>query len=122
MVTRTLPEDIGDWKILSDNLELLLGELPYLSDQHAELNLAIEEALRLEAEQEVAVARLREINAQRTAVQVRGQEIRRQIAFALRGHFRATSVKLLEFGIKPLRGGKRSKKTRSPEPPPEPAT
>lgn len=122
MVTRTLPEDIGDWKILSDNLEPLLGELPYLSAQHAELDRAIEEALRLEAEQEVAIARLREINTERAAVQARGQEIRRKIVFGLRGHYRGTNVKLLQFGVKPLRGGRRSKKTRSPEPPPEPAT
>ncbi|HEX5760557.1 MAG TPA: hypothetical protein VF121_15330 [Thermoanaerobaculia bacterium] len=122
MVTRTLPDDIGDWRILGDNLKPLLEKLPHLSGQHAELEQAIAEALRLEAKQEVAIARLREINAQRAAVQERGQEIRRRIAHALRGHFRGTNVELLQFGIKPLRGGPRSKKTRSAKPPPEPAT
>ncbi len=52
MVTRTLPEQIMAWGIMSDNLEPYLGELQHLVPLRAELDEVIAEAKRLEAEQE----------------------------------------------------------------------
>jgi len=98
---------------LNDNLKSRLLEVPHVAPFLTELEAQIEEAKRLEAEQEVHKARLRLTNQKRNAVGLRGQELKVRIAEALRSHFGNKSNELLQFGVKP-RGGARRKKPEEP--------
>ena len=122
MVTRTLPEQINDWKIMHDNLEPLLPELPHVVPLQQELEELIAEAGRLEAEQRVVTAQLRRINERREQLLARGQDVRGRLAELLRAHFGGTSTVLLQFGFKPRTGGRPRKRRRTPPPRATPET
>jgi hypothetical protein len=120
MVTRTVPEQVNDWKVMCDNLEPLLRELPYVAPLRRDLERLIAEASRLEAEQTVLTGKLRRVNEERAELLVRGQEVRDRLASMLRSHFGGKSKELIQFGFKPRAGG-RPRKSRRRQPPPEPA-
>ncbi len=101
MVTRTLPEQVNDWRVMSDNLEPLLREVPYAAPLRKELERLIAEAGRLEAEHGRATARLRRINE--------------RLADILRAHFGGRSKALLQFGFRPRAGGRPRKRRPAPE-------
>ena len=120
MPTRTFPEQIGDWKILNENLKARLSEIPLLAPLHAELEEQIAEAERLESEQEVHKMRLRITNEKRTEVEVRGRNLRSRLTSMLRGQFGSKSNELLQFGVKPRATARRRKPEAAPAAAPEP--
>ena len=122
MATPKVPEQISDWTTLRDTLAPHLEELRFLAPLHARLSELMEEMKRLEAEQEVVLARLHTINERRRELQALLQELTSQIRHALRGRFGAKNQLLREFGVKPRSGGRpRGKRKPAAEPAPEPA-
>jgi hypothetical protein len=124
MVTRSLPEQIGDWSTLSDNLKKRLAELPHAASLQAELAEVVAEARRLEAAQNFHTAQLRLTNEQRALNEARGQEIKNRIEHLLRGYFGGKNPALFEFGFRPRSGGPRKHRRQSAagESPPETAS
>jgi hypothetical protein len=122
MVTRSLPEQIMAWGIMSDNLQPYVGELQHLAPLRAELNDVIAEAKRLEAEQETLKAALARTNEQRAQVLARGQELMSRLSRLLRASLGGKNVELLQFGVRPWRGGRPRKRRQPPERAEEPST
>ncbi len=120
MPTRSLPEQIGDWKILNENLKPRLSEIPLLAPLQAELEAQVAEAERLESEQEVHKMRLRITNEKRAEVESRGHILKSRIESVLRGHLGHTSKELVQFGFKPRVTTRRRKPVEEPEPEPQP--
>ncbi|HSS51885.1 MAG TPA: hypothetical protein VLX28_23325 [Thermoanaerobaculia bacterium] len=95
----TFAKRTSRWEILSVNVTPYLEEMPFLQPLVAELDVAIAEAKALDAEQEEANSRLKDIIHRRQALEERGESLRRRASAHLRGIFGFTSPELLKFGV-----------------------
>jgi hypothetical protein len=109
---------VTNWQLLHDNLEPHLAEMPHLQGFSNEIEQVITEARGLDAEQEIARGKLRELTRRRREVEKRGENVRRRVASHLKGTFGFTSEQLIQFGIAPRPTKTRPRKTTpTPEDP-----
>ncbi len=100
-----MPQILGsklpEWRLLVDNLEPYLGDIPHAEADHEALAEVVRQGQQLEAEQEICKARLREVNQRRAELVVAGRGVRNRLAATVQGTFGLESEKLIGFGLKP---------------------
>lgn len=111
----TFQKIVTDCELLNDALEPLLGEMPHLTGEHAELETFLNDVKALLARQNELTGQLRQVTRLRKEAEVRGQDLRGRVAAQLRGKLGFKNEQLLKFGIPPRR-----KPRRKPEEPPVP--
>jgi chromosome segregation ATPase len=105
---------VSDCELLKGALEPLLGELPHLNAENAELETFLSEVKSLNQRQQDLTAQLRQVNRLRKEAELRGQDLRGRIAAQLRGKLGFKNESLLKFGIPPRRKRERRKKEETP--------
>ena len=108
---------VTNWLLLHGNLQPHLAEMPHLQPFSTELNEVITEARSLDAEQEIARGKLKELIRRRREVEKRGESVRRRVASHLKGTFGFTSEQLIQFGVTPRPTKTRPRKTAQPPAP-----
>jgi hypothetical protein len=104
--SRSLASRNRRWRLLLENSATLLEEIPHLWDDLAELKQVTEGVSALQAEQAVALGKLREITARLRAQARRADRIRGRLGASLRGKYGFDSTVLIRLGFKPRRPGK----------------
>lgn len=112
---------VADCELLMKALEPLLGEMPHLSGEHAELEAFLDEVKALNLRQSDLTGALRQVTRQRRTAELRGQDLRSRVAAQIRGKLGFTNEELLKFGIPPRRKSQRRQPEPSPETPTAPA-
>lgn len=116
---RTFTETHGRWKVLATNLLSQLETLPHLAPRHLEITRILTEAETLEVRQSLLKADLQEVNRKRREILKTGEDLRNRIGAILRAEHGFTSERLVEFGLKPKRIIRRTRKQDAPTKPPE---
>lgn len=107
-------EKISNWKVIHTNLEPKLAEMPHLTDMRQQLQGIIARAEALDSEAEVNRQRRAELARDRRALVREGDQIRSRAAAHLKGTFGFDSAQLIEFGVNPVKTGRRRKKAETP--------
>jgi len=107
-------EKISNWKVIHTNLEPKLAEMPHLTEMRQQLQGVIARAEALDSEAEINRQRRAEIARDRRALVREGDQIRSRAAAHLKGSFGFTSELLIEFGVNPVKPGRRRKKVAPP--------
>ena len=118
---QTFSKRIREWELLNSNLEPHLAEMPHLQEIVTAIKALVDEAKKLDAEQEVARGLLQDVIHKRQDVEKRGDTLRRRAASHLKGSFGFTSDDLVKFGLRPRPTGPRKRKVPAANPPPTPA-
>lgn len=116
---RTFTETHGRWKVLATNLLSQLETLPHLAPRHQEITRILAEAETLEVRQSLLKADLQEVNRKRREILKVGEDLRNRIGAILRAEHGFTSERLVEFGLKPKRIIRRTRKQDDQTRPPE---
>lgn len=111
---KSLFERIARWELIDRALAPLIADLPHLKEAHAELQRVIAEAKQLEDQFEQRRSEWRDASVKRTVLLKQGDELRARLAAALQFEHGFTSVKLMEFGLKPRRTRGRAKPKENP--------
>jgi hypothetical protein len=99
----TFGDKVSNWKVIIANIVPRLEEMPHLQPVLNELQALVAEAEELDAEQEMARGRFREMSIQRREILGKGQAVRSRVAAHLKGTFGYTSGQLVQFGLNPLK-------------------
>jgi len=113
---KILSTKIRSWDLLNESVKPHLPEMPQVQPLQTELQGHLDEARSLDAEQEEARSKLRDLVHRRKEVERQGEIVRRRVEAHLRGTFGYTAEQLIKFGVKPRPRVIRRKK--SPETPP----
>jgi hypothetical protein len=108
---------ITEWELISANLKPHLAEMPFLQDLVNELDALIARAKALDLEQEVARGRLQDVVHQRQEVEKQGERLRGRAAAHLKGRFGFGSDDLVQFGLRPVKGVRGPRKTKTVQTP-----
>lgn len=119
---KELSTKIRSWELLNENLKPHLAEMPYVQGFMTELQGLLEMVRTIDAEQEDARSRLRDLVRRRQEAERQGEIVRRRVEAHLKGSFGYTSEELIKFGVKPRPRVIRRKGGKEPLPPPEEIT
>jgi len=119
---KELSTKIRSWELLNENLKPHLAEMPYVQGFMTELQGLLETVRTIDAEQEDARSRLRDLVRRRQEAERQGEIVRRRVEAHLKGSFGYTSEELIKFGVKPRPRVIRRKAGQEPLPPPEEIT
>ncbi|MEP7010900.1 MAG: hypothetical protein ABJC13_11300 [Acidobacteriota bacterium] len=108
----TYAEQLESWRILVNNLESKIDNVPQAAADRAELRKLTDEVQRLSAEIEVASGQLRILTDRRRKAAHAARQKRLLIAAHLQGHFGFDHPGLLSFGIEPRARKRRAKKAK----------
>jgi hypothetical protein len=97
-------------------LEALLGDMPHLNAEHAELRAFLDEVQELARLQEELKGQLQQMTRLRRESERRGQDLRSRVAAQLRGKLGFKNETLLRFGVPP----RRARTRRTPDEPAKP--
>lgn len=106
-------QTVADCQLMKSSLEPLLGEMPHLNTEHAELGVFLDEIQNLARQQEDLKGQLRQMTRLRREAERRGQDLRSRVAAQLRGKLGFKNETLLKFGVPP----RRQRVRRTPEGP-----
>lgn len=119
---KELSTRIRSWDLLNENLKPHLAEMPYVQGLMTELQGLLEAVRTIDAEQEGARSKLRDLVRRRREAERQGEVVRRRVEAHLRGTFGYTNEELIKFGVKPRPRVIRRKGGQEPLPPPEEIT
>lgn len=105
---------VSDCELLKTALDPLLGEMPHLTPENAELEAFLNDVKALRTRQEHLTGELRQITRLRKEAEKRGQDLRSRVASQLRGKLGFKNEQLLGFGIPPRRKPVRRKEEEEP--------
>lgn len=103
----------ADCQLMRAALEPLLGDMPHLNAEHAELGAFLDEIQNLVRQQEDLKGQLRQMTRLRREAERRGQELRSRVAAQLRGKLGFKNETLMKFGVPP----RRQRTRRTPQEP-----
>jgi hypothetical protein len=119
---KELSTKIRSWDLLNENLKPHLAEMPHVQGLMTELQGLLETVRTIDAEQEDARSKLRDLVRRRREAERQGEVVRRRVEAHLRGTFGYTNEELIKFGVKPRPRVIRRKAGKEPLPPPEEIT
>ena len=109
---------VADCQLMAAALEALLGDMPHLNTEHAELLAFLGEVQELARLQEDLKGQLQQMTRLRRESERRGQDLRSRVAAQLRGKLGFKNETLLRFGVPP----RRARIRRTPDEPTKPPT
>ncbi len=109
----TYADQLESWRILVNNLESTIDEVPQAAADHDELRQLMDEVQALSQEIVVASGELRKLTDRRRKVAHAARQKRLLIAAHLQGHFGFDHPVLISFGIDPRTPKKRAKKAKA---------
>ena len=115
----SLADRVTRWKNLSDALAADLEEFPHLKDTHAEFHSAVTSIEALMVEEDRHTAALRGANDRRRELETRCIDLAGRIVTGIQSVKGKRSTELLEFGIDPLRAGRKKRAEEEPDTAPE---
>jgi len=98
---KVLSSRVRSWDLLNDSLQPLLQEMPHLQPLQVELQEVLSGVRGIDAEQEEARSKLRDLVFRRQQLERQGEVARRRVEAHLRGTFGYTNEELIKFGVKP---------------------
>jgi hypothetical protein len=117
---KVFAKKITEWELLSANLRPHLAEMPFLQGLVDELDALIAQARALDSEQELVRGRLQVIVHKRQEAEKQGERLRGRATAHLKGSFGFASDDLVQFGVRPVKGVRGPRKTKSVETPTTP--
>ena len=111
-------EVVAEWRKTGTAVGANAADLPHLEPPRAALESLHEEFQSLSRQQDVLAATRQDVSKRIRQVLTEGNRIAAFLRAGARQRFGPASEKLVEFGIQPFRGRKRTK--AEPEPPAEP--
>ena len=102
---RSLSARVGRWRLLFDNTQEILPEVPHIEGDLQELHGIAQEVSALRAERMVQEAKLRIITAKIRLLSKKGDNIRGRIGASLKGRFGFDSFLLIQCGFTPRKKG-----------------
>jgi hypothetical protein len=118
MRATTQSGQLGEWKRLMGALEVNQAELAFLDTQRTQLGTMVSQAEDFFQSQASLAASKQDASQKLSALVTECQRLSTVLRFSLKQFYGPTSEKLVEFGIQPFRG----KKKTSPPPPPTEST
>ena len=98
---------VNSWDVLVSSLEAKLGEMPFLQPLYSELLALLQEIRSVVVDQEAARAAFHDAVEQRQELERRGADLRTRIAAHLKAQLGFRNEQLRQFGLIPLRQGRR---------------
>ncbi|MEA2694419.1 MAG: hypothetical protein QOJ16_3806 [Acidobacteriota bacterium] len=120
MAGTSFADDVRSWDLLNKALKPVLGDMPHLAPEQAELEALIEQAKALDSEQRVLRGKVQDATKKRRDVQLKGIELRERVAVQIKGKLGPTNKNLVSYGIRARKLPKRRKKDGTDTPPPVP--
>jgi hypothetical protein len=102
---RSLSTRIARWRVLFDNTQEILPEVPHLEGDLQELRGIADEVSALRAERLIQEMKLREITLKIRKLSKKADSIRGRIGASLKGRFGFDSLLLIQFGFTPRTKG-----------------
>jgi len=102
---RSLSARIGRWRVLFDNTQEVLQEVPQIEGDVRELGEVADQISALRAERLMQEKKLREITLKIRKLSKRGDSIRGRIGASLKGRYGFDSLLLIQFGFTPRKTG-----------------
>jgi hypothetical protein len=98
---RILSTRIRSWDLLNESVKPMLADMPQVQPLQVELQGFLDSARSLDAEQEEARSKLRDLVFRRKQVERQGEVVRRRVEAHLRGTYGYTAEQLIKHGVKP---------------------
>jgi len=115
MANETLGQTLSGWQELTTSLATNSAELPHLEAHRARLADLLKQAQELGMQQAALTASKQEISKQLQGVFSQGRQIASFLRVGIKQHYGTRAEKLIEFGLRPFRGLRRStEKTKPP--------
>jgi len=111
--------EVNGWEKVNTSVTANAFDLGHLQDHNGQLGAKAERMRVLSAEQAALTARKQLVTAEMQQLFREGQTLLDYVQTGVRQHYGLRSEKLLEFGIRPIRGKSRPPKTEPPPPAPE---
>jgi len=102
---RSLSARSGRWRVLFDNAQEYLAEVPQIEGDLQELREIVDEVSALRAEQLIQQRKVRETTLKIRKLSKKGDSLRGRIGASLKGRFGFDSVLLIQFGFTPRKKG-----------------
>lgn len=102
---RSLSARIGRWRLLFDNSQEILPEVPHIEGDLQELRGITDEVSALRAERLMQEAKIRKITAKIRMLSKKGDSLRGRIGASLKGRFGFDSFLLIQCGFTPRKKG-----------------
>lgn len=102
---RSLSARIGRWRVLFDNTQEYLAEVPQVEGDLRELGEIADKVSALRAERLMQEMKLRETTAKIRILSKKGDSLRGRIGASLKGRFGFDAVLLIQFGFTPRKKG-----------------
>ena len=118
MAGTSFADDVRSWDLLNKALKPVLGDMPHLAPEQAELEALIEQAKALDSEQRVLRGKFQDATKKRRDIQLKGIELRERVAVQIKGKLGPTNKNLVSYGIRARKVPKRRKKDGTGTPPP----
>jgi hypothetical protein len=112
---RSLSGRITRWRVLFQNTQEILPEVPHLEGDLLELRGITDEVSALRAERLTQEMKLREVTLKIRKLSKKADSIRGRIGASLKGKFGFDSVMLIQFGFTPRQKGIDREPKLSPE-------
>ena len=122
MANETLGQTLSGWQELTTSLATNSAELPHLEAHRALLADLLKQAQALGMQQAALTASKQEISKQLKGVFSQGRQIAAFLRVGLKQHYGTRAEKLIEFGLRPFRGLRRSTEEKPPTVTPSPTT
>ncbi len=103
--SRSLSVRIGRWRVLFDNTQEYLAEVPQIEGDLQELRGIADEVSALRAERLIQQTKVRETTLKIRKLSKRGDNLRGRIGASLKGRFGFDSLLLVQFGFTPRKKG-----------------
>lgn len=115
MANETLGETLSGWQELTTSLATNSTELPHLEAHRARLADLLKQAQELGMQQAALTASKQEVSKQLHGIFSQGRQIASFLRIGIKQHYGTRAEKLIEFGLRPFRGLRRStEKTKPP--------
>ncbi|MEO6193187.1 MAG: hypothetical protein ABIS20_09275 [Thermoanaerobaculia bacterium] len=118
MPRTSIAEVLSVWEKLLTNVKTNAAEIPNLEIYAAPLEVALTEAREITARLEIRKGIKQQESKERRVMMKKGVAAAARVRAALQAHYGLDNERLTDYGMRPLRPRKRSKK--DPEPSPEP--
>ena len=112
---RSLSARIGRWRVLFQNTQEILPEVPQIAGDLQELRGIVDELSVLRAERLMQEKKLREITLTIRKLSKKGDSLRGRIGASLKGWYGFDSLLLIQFGFTPRKKGVDREGKLSPE-------
>jgi hypothetical protein len=118
---RSIADQLNDWEKMVTNVDANRAELPDLEAYRGPLDQVLGETKALDARIQIRVGVKQQESKDRREMLRTGRFFASKLRSALRAHYGFQSERLKDYGIEPIRTGKKQpKQPEKPQPAPEP--